>query len=84
LDSFGSGENDVRDPRNAKKKKHTNAEDLELHAAPIEFPLEWNTPMYRLAVDQLAKEKKVTLRTAALMRGIGCVKEAKHLRGVFP
>jgi hypothetical protein len=74
----------VRDPRNAKKKKHTNAEDLELHAAPIEFPLEWNTPMYRLAVDQLAKEKKVTLRTAALMRGIGCVKEAKHLRGVFP
>jgi hypothetical protein len=31
-----------------------------------------------------AKEKKVTLRTAALMRGIGRVKEAKHVRGVFP
>jgi glutamate dehydrogenase/leucine dehydrogenase len=40
--------------------------------------------MYRIAVDQLAKEKKVTLRTAALMRGIGRVKEAKHVRGVFP
>jgi glutamate dehydrogenase/leucine dehydrogenase len=158
----------VRDPRDAKKKKHTNAEDPELHAAPIKFPLEWDTPMYRLAVDQLdqtaeqmnldpnegangpttleadailadrdilvvpdilanaggvtvsyfewvqglqqffwseeevnrklinlmqsayqsvdqlAKEKKVTLRTAALMRGIGRVKEAKHVRGVFP
>jgi glutamate dehydrogenase/leucine dehydrogenase len=158
----------VRDPRDAKKKKHTNSEDPELHAAPIEFPLEWDTPMYRLAVDQLdqtaeqmnldpnegangpttleadailadrdilvvpdilanaggvtvsyfewvrglqqffwseeevnrklinlmqsayqsvdqlAKEKKVTLRTAALMRGIGRVKEAKHVRGVFP
>ena len=36
------------------------------------------------SVDQLAKEKKVTLRTAALMRGIGRVKEAKHVRGVFP
>jgi len=36
------------------------------------------------SVDQLAKEKKVTLRTAALMRGIGRVKQAKHVRGVFP
>ncbi|MBW2542240.1 MAG: Glu/Leu/Phe/Val dehydrogenase [Deltaproteobacteria bacterium] len=36
------------------------------------------------AVDQLAKEKQVTLRTAALMRGIGRVKQAKHVRGVFP
>ena len=35
-------------------------------------------------VEHLAKEKGVTLRTAALMRGIGRVKEAKHVRGVFP
>jgi hypothetical protein len=74
----------VRNPRNTEKKNHTNANGPELHAAPIQVPLEWDTPMYRIAVDQLAKEKKVTLRTAALMRGIGHVKEAKHLRGVFP
>jgi len=36
------------------------------------------------SVDQLAKEKQVTLRTAALMRGIGRIKQAKHVRGVFP
>jgi glutamate dehydrogenase (NAD(P)+) len=36
------------------------------------------------SVAHLAKEKGVTLRTAALMRGIGRVKEAKHVRGVFP
>ena len=36
------------------------------------------------SVDQLAKEKGVTLRTAALMRGIGRIKQAKHVRGVFP
>jgi glutamate dehydrogenase (NAD(P)+) len=35
-------------------------------------------------VDQFAKEKGVTLRTAALMRGISRIKEAKHVRGVFP
>jgi len=35
-------------------------------------------------VDQLAQEKGVTLRTAALMRGIGRIKQAKHVRGVFP
>ena len=27
--------------------------DPELHAAPLHVPLEWDTPMYRLAVDQL-------------------------------
>ena len=103
--------------------------DTSTHAAPRHAPLEWDTPMYRLAVDQLdqpaeqmnldpniwervqqffwseeevnrklidlmqsayrnvehlAKEKGVTLCTAALMRGIGRVKEAKHVRGVFP
>jgi glutamate dehydrogenase/leucine dehydrogenase len=146
----------------------SNEADPELHAAPHHVPLEWDTPMYRLAVDQLdqtaeqmnldpnegangpttleadailadrgirvvpdilanaggvtvsyfewvqglqqffwsedevnrklidlmqstyrgvehlANEKGVTLRTAALMRGIGRVKEAKHVRGVFP
>jgi len=36
------------------------------------------------SVNQLAKEKNVTLRTAALMRGIGRIKQAKHVRGVFP
>ena len=36
------------------------------------------------SVDQLAKEKGVTLRTAALMRGIERIKQAKHVRGVFP
>ena len=36
------------------------------------------------SVDRLAKEKKVTLRTAALMRGIGRITRAKHVRGVFP
>jgi glutamate dehydrogenase (NAD(P)+) len=36
------------------------------------------------SVDQLAKEKNVSLRTAALMRGIGRIKKAKHVRGVFP
>ena len=36
------------------------------------------------SVDHLAKEKGVTLRTAALMRGIGRIKQAKHVRGVFP
>jgi glutamate dehydrogenase (NAD(P)+) len=36
------------------------------------------------SVEHLANEKGVTLRTAALMRGIGRVKEAKHVRGVFP
>ena len=36
------------------------------------------------SVENLAKEKRGTLRTAALMRGIGRVKEAKHVRGVFP
>ncbi len=36
------------------------------------------------SVDRLAKEKKVTLRTAALMRGIDRIKRAKHVRGVFP
>jgi len=35
-------------------------------------------------VEHLAKEKGVTLRTAALMQGIGRVKEAKHVRGIFP
>jgi glutamate dehydrogenase (NAD(P)+) len=35
-------------------------------------------------VEHLAKEKGVTLRTAALMRGIARIKEAKHVRGVFP
>jgi glutamate dehydrogenase (NAD(P)+) len=35
-------------------------------------------------VEHLAKEKRVTLRTAALMQGIGRVKEAKHVRGIFP
>jgi glutamate dehydrogenase (NAD(P)+) len=35
-------------------------------------------------VDHLAKEEGVTLRTAALMRGIGRIKQAKHVRGVFP
>jgi glutamate dehydrogenase (NAD(P)+) len=35
-------------------------------------------------VDEFAKEKGVTLRTAALMRGISRIKEAKHVRGVFP
>ena len=36
------------------------------------------------SVDDLAKEKGVTLRTAALMRGIGRVTQAKLARGVFP
>ncbi len=36
------------------------------------------------SVDQLAKEKKVSLRTAALMRGIGRIQSAKHMRGIFP
>jgi glutamate dehydrogenase (NAD(P)+) len=36
------------------------------------------------SVNHLAKEKGVTLRTAALMRGIGRIKQAKHVRGVFP
>jgi len=36
------------------------------------------------SVEHLAKEKGVTLRTAALMRGIGRIKQAKHVRGVFP
>jgi glutamate dehydrogenase (NAD(P)+) len=36
------------------------------------------------SVEHLAKEKGVSLRTAALMRGIGRVKEAKRVRGVFP
>jgi glutamate dehydrogenase (NAD(P)+) len=36
------------------------------------------------SVDHLAKEAGVTLRTAALMRGISRIKEAKHVRGVFP
>ena len=36
------------------------------------------------SVDHLAKEKGVALRTAALMRGIGRIKQAKHVRGVFP
>jgi len=36
------------------------------------------------SVNQVAKEKNVTLRTAALMRGIGRIKQAKHVRGVFP
>jgi glutamate dehydrogenase (NAD(P)+) len=35
-------------------------------------------------VNHLASEKGVTLRTAALMRGIERVKQAKHVRGVFP
>jgi glutamate dehydrogenase (NAD(P)+) len=35
-------------------------------------------------VEHLAKEKGVTLRTAALMQGIGRIKEAKHVRGIFP
>jgi len=35
-------------------------------------------------VDQLASDEGVTLRTAALMRGIGRIKQAKHVRGVFP
>jgi glutamate dehydrogenase (NAD(P)+) len=43
----------VRDPRDTEKKKNADADEPELHAAPIEFPLEWDTPMYRLAVDQL-------------------------------
>ena len=36
------------------------------------------------SVENLAKEKRITLRTAALVRGIGRVKEAKHVRSVFP
>jgi glutamate dehydrogenase (NAD(P)+) len=36
------------------------------------------------SVEALAKEKRVTLRTAALMRGIGRIAKAKHVRGVFP
>jgi glutamate dehydrogenase (NAD(P)+) len=36
------------------------------------------------SVDQLAKERGVDLRTAALMRGIERVSEAKRVRGVFP
>jgi glutamate dehydrogenase (NAD(P)+) len=35
-------------------------------------------------VSHHAEEKGVSLRTAALMRGIGRIKEAKHVRGVFP
>jgi len=124
----------VSNPKRTEKQKRTHAEEPELRAAPIVVPLEWDTPMYRLAVDQLdqtaeqmnldpniwerlrapqrshvvsfpfrrddyhtvetvfayrsvdqlAKEKKVTLRTAALMRGIGRVSQAKLVRGVFP
>jgi glutamate dehydrogenase (NAD(P)+) len=36
------------------------------------------------SVDDLAKEKGVTLRTAALMRGIARITRAKLVRGVFP
>ena len=36
------------------------------------------------SVDQLAKERDVDLRTAALMRGIERVSEAKRVRGLFP
>ena len=36
------------------------------------------------SVDHLATEKGVTLRTAALIRGISRIKKAKHVRGVFP
>ena len=43
----------MRDPRATEKKKNADAEEPERHPAPIEFPLEWDTPMYRLAVDQL-------------------------------
>jgi len=35
-------------------------------------------------VEHFAKEKGVTLRTAAMMRGISRIKKAKHVRGVFP
>ena len=35
-------------------------------------------------VRDLAKERDVDLRTAALIRGIDRVKEAKRRRGVFP
>ena len=35
-------------------------------------------------VQQLAVERSVDLRTAALMRGIERVSEAKRRRGVFP
>jgi glutamate dehydrogenase (NAD(P)+) len=36
------------------------------------------------AVHRMAKERNVSLRSAALMRGIERVKEAKRTRGVFP
>jgi glutamate dehydrogenase (NAD(P)+) len=36
------------------------------------------------AVWSVAQEKAIDLRTAALMRGIGRVAEAKRRRGVFP
>ena len=35
-------------------------------------------------VSHVAKEEGVDLRTAALMRGIGRIKEAKRRRGIFP
>jgi glutamate dehydrogenase (NAD(P)+) len=50
---FGSGANNVRNPRKSEKKYRANAENPKLHAAPTQVPLEWDTPMYRLAVDQL-------------------------------
>jgi glutamate dehydrogenase (NAD(P)+) len=36
------------------------------------------------SIGHLAQDKGVTLRTAALMRGISRIKAAKHVRGVFP
>jgi glutamate dehydrogenase (NAD(P)+) len=36
------------------------------------------------SVTQMAAERKVSMRTAALMRGIERIKEAKRRRGVFP
>ncbi|HEX9815142.1 MAG TPA: Glu/Leu/Phe/Val dehydrogenase dimerization domain-containing protein, partial [Myxococcota bacterium] len=43
----------MRNSSNSEKGSGTTAVPTEHHAAPIEVPLEWDTPMYRLAVNQL-------------------------------
>jgi glutamate dehydrogenase (NAD(P)+) len=43
----------VHDPTTTDIHSRANMSRPEPHAAPIQVPLEWDTPMYRLAVDQL-------------------------------
>jgi hypothetical protein len=43
----------VRTRKSTDMSSHADEANPEPHAAPHHAPLEWDTPMYRLAVDQL-------------------------------